>query len=93
MMRWSDEKDSWLSATRGIRFQDLADALLSGGLVDIIESPGRHEQQAFLVKLREYIWVVPFVLEKDGTLFLKTAYPSRKMMERYGGPNGKAGRA
>ena len=89
-MRWSDEKDSWLSAARGIRFQDVADALLSGGLIDIIESPGRHEQQAFIVWLREYIWVVPFVLEKDGTLFLKTAYPSRKMMERYGGPNGKA---
>ena len=92
MMRWSDEKDSWLSAARGIRFQDVADALLSGGLIDIIESPGRHEQQAFIVRLREYIWVVPFVLEKDGTLFLKTAYPSRKMMERYGGPNGKADR-
>jgi hypothetical protein len=91
-MRWSDEKDSWLSATRGIRFQDVADALLSGGLIDIIESPGRHEQQAFIARLREYIWVVPFVLEKDGTLFLKTAYPSRKMMERYGGPNGKTGR-
>jgi len=90
-MRWSDEKDSWLSAVRGLRFQDVADAILSDGLIDIIESPGRHEQQAFVLWLRDYIWVAPFVLERDGTIFLKTAYPSRKMMERYGGPHGEAG--
>jgi len=92
-MRWSDEKDLWLSASRGIRFQEIADALLSDGPIDIIESPGRHEQQVFVLWFLDYVWIVPFVLENDGSIFLKTAYPSRKMMQRYGGQDGKAGRA
>ena len=40
-----------------------------------------------MIRFREYIWVVPFVLEKDESIFLKTAYPSRKMNARFGGPN------
>jgi hypothetical protein len=72
-----------------VRFQDVADAILSQGLIDIVESPGHHDQQAFVFWLKEYVWAAPFVLEKDGMIFLKTAYPSRKMMDKYGGPNGK----
>ena len=89
-MCWSDEKDSWLFAVRGVRFQDVADAVLSRELIDINEGPGRHRRQAFVFWLKDYIWVAPFVLERDGTIFLKAAYPGRKMMDGYGGSDGKA---
>ena len=88
MLRWSVEKDLWLQENRGLSFQEVSDAVLGPDLVDIIESPGRGTQQAFVVRLREYLWVVPFVLEDEGAIFLKTAYPSRKMMIRYGGSHG-----
>jgi hypothetical protein len=77
---------------RGVRFQDVADAVLSQRLIEIIESPGRRGQQAFVFWLKDYVWVAPFVLERDGTMFLKTAYSSLKLMDRYGGPDGEADR-
>jgi hypothetical protein len=88
VLRWNEDKDQWLLSNRGLSFQEIADAILSSGLVDIIESPGRSHQQAFVVRYRNYFWVVPFVMESEGTIFLKTAYPSRKMKNRYGGSHG-----
>ena len=91
MLRWSEQKNQWLLENRGISFQELSELILGSGLVDIIESPGRNQQQAFVVRLQGYIWVVPFVLENEGSIFLKTAYPSRKMTSRYGGTHGSKG--
>ena len=53
----------------------------------MIENPSRGGQEAFVIRFREYIWVVPFVIEDDESIFLKTAYPSRKMNARFGGPS------
>ena len=52
----------------------------------IVKSETRPNQQVLVMKIDGYFWAVPFVLEEDGqTLFLKTAYPSRKLHKRYGG--------
>ena len=51
----------------------------------MIENPSRDGQEAFVIRFQNYTWVVPFVVEKDNTIFLKTAYPSRKMNARFGG--------
>jgi uncharacterized DUF497 family protein len=93
VLRWSDDKNQWLLENRGVAFQEVAESVLGSSLLDVIESPGRSPQQAFVVRMRGYVWVVPFVLEKDGTIFLKTAYPSRKMMSKYGGSYGPKGQA
>jgi hypothetical protein len=85
MIRWSVEKDIWLQEHRGVSFQDIAACILSDGLIDMVENPSRGGQEAFVIRFREYTWVVPFVLEKDNSIFLKTAYPSRKMKARFGG--------
>jgi hypothetical protein len=86
MIRWNPEKDLWLQAHRGVSFQDIATCILSDDLIDMFENPSRDGQEAFVIRFRDYIWVVPFVLEKDDSVFLKTAYPSRKMNARFGGP-------
>ena len=85
MIRWSAEKDLWLQEHRGVSFQEIATCILSDSLVDMIEIPSRNGQEAFVVRFRKYIWVVPFIVETDSTIFLKTAYPSRKMNARFGG--------
>lgn len=87
MIRWNTDKDLWLREHRGVSFQDIATCILSDNLIDMIENPSRGGQQAFVIRFHEYIWVVPFVLEKDESIFLKTAYPSRKMNARFGGPD------
>ena len=85
MVRWSSEKDRVLRSTRGVSFQQIADAIISGEYLDILENPNRPGQDIFVLRIQEYTWVVPFVIDNDDTIFLKTAYPSRKFQKRYGG--------
>ena len=85
VIKWNIEKDRWLKKTRGISFQEIADCILSGDYIDILENPSRAGQEVFVLKMKNYIWAVPFMVEEDQSIFLKTAYPSRKLFRRYGG--------
>jgi hypothetical protein len=87
VIRWDPDKDKWLRRFRAVSFQEISDLILSDQFLDILENPGHPNQDIFVVKVHGYVWVVPFVLEKSGDIFLKTAYPSRKMQKRYGGKN------
>ena len=72
-------------AQRGVSFREIADIILPGDYLDILEHPGRPNQFIFVIRLRDYIWVIPFTIEDEETIFLKTAFPSRKFNKRYGG--------
>ena len=87
MIRWDPDKDKWLRRTRGVSFQEISDLILSGLYLDMLENSGHPNQDIFVLRMQGYVWVVPFVLEKSGDIFLKTAYPSRKMLKKYGGKN------
>ncbi len=89
MIRWDAEKDQWLRKTRGISFQEIADRILYGDYLEILENPSHAGQEVFVLKMKDYIWAVPFMVEGDKSIFLKTAYPSRKLFKRYGGSDEK----
>ena len=89
MITWNDDKDKWLKTTRGISFQEIADIIVSGDYIDILEHPSRKGQQVFVLRINDYTWAAPFIVEIDETIFLKTAYPSRKLHKRYGGSDEK----
>jgi len=91
MIRWDVEKDQWLRKTRGISFHEIADCILSGNYIDVLENPSRAGQEVFVLKMKNYIWAVPFMVEEDKSILLKTAYPSRKLFRRYGGSYEKDG--
>jgi hypothetical protein len=93
MVRWNPEKDRFLRSVRGVSFQQIADEIISGNYLDILENPGRPGQEIFVVRIAGYTWVVPFAVEDDETIFLKTAYPSRKFRKLYGGSYEGEGRA
>ena len=61
--------------------------MISGGEYrDILKHPARPNQWIFVVDIDEYAWVVPFVLDDGGmSMFLKTAFPSRRFHKRYRG--------
>ncbi len=87
-MVWSIEKNNQLKAhvDRGICFEDIVAAMDNGGLLDDIAHPNsaRYPGQRLLVVLcNNYIYGVPYVVQKDGSLFLKTAFPSRLLRRRY----------
>lgn len=70
---------------RGVNFQTVMKAIKRGGLIKIIEHPNREKypkQKIFLVKVKSYLYVVPFV-EEENYIFLKTIIPSRKYTKIY----------
>jgi len=89
VIHWGQKKDKWLRENRGLSFQEIANAIVEGSLIATLENPSRPEQEIFVIWIQDYTWVVPFVIEEDESLFLKTAFPSRKFHRRYGGSYGQ----
>lgn len=83
-IKWSPEKNAKLILERGVSFEEAAELILHG-MHTVVRLPRSHgEQNVFLVSIRSYIHVVPFVIEHDGSIFLKTVFPSRKYNRKYG---------
>ncbi|MDP4011703.1 MAG: toxin [Candidatus Roizmanbacteria bacterium] len=82
---FNEEKNAFLKLTRGINFEDILSAIDKGGLLDDIQNPSKNHpnQRAFLVKIKNYVYFVPYVQDKKGLIFLKTLYPSRLFTKSY----------
>lgn len=72
-IRWDLLKNEQLKRTRGVSFE----GILNSKLVAILKHPTRANQKIMLFEYGKYIWIIPFVEEKD-SYFLKTLFPSRK---------------
>lgn len=84
---WSDEKNRQLIDQRGVSFERVVVSIELDGLVDVVEHPNQERypgQLIYVVEIDEYLYLVPFVTEPDGTRFLKTVIPSRKATRDYG---------
>ena len=81
------EKNRQLIEERGISFEVIVVAIGRGDLVDLVEPPNQERypgQMVHVVEVGNYLYLVPFVLESDGTRFLKMIIPSRKATRDYG---------
>ena len=81
---WDDAKNKKLKETRGVSFEDVAQIILDKKYLDILENPNRPKQKLFVVGYKAYTYVVPFVIDADNNLVLKTVFPSRKFHKLYG---------
>ncbi len=83
---WNLEKNQRLVEQRGISFERVVSAIEQGGLVDVLEHPNQERyrgQMIYVVDVEEYLYLVPFVTDADGTRFLKSIIPSRKATRHY----------
>lgn len=77
-------KNDQIKALRGIGFEDVAQAIDSGGLLAVIEHPNRFRypgQKMMIVWIRKYVYVCPCIVSSfgdDKKVFMKTIFPSRK---------------
>ena len=85
MIIWDENKDITLKLQRGISFEEISELILNKQYIDIIKNPTRANQRIFIIKINNYIFAVPFVIDKDLNIVLKTAYPSRKLQKKYRG--------
>ncbi len=83
MIIWDDDKNQKLHIERDISFDQISEIILRKEYLDILENPSRPSQQIFVVKLYDYTYSVPFVIDDQSNIVLKTAYPSRKLHKKY----------
>lgn len=83
MIIWDNNKNTKLKVKRNISFEQIAEIILRKEYLDISENPSRPSQQIFIIKLNNYIYSVPFILDNNSNIILKTAFPSRKLTKKY----------
>lgn len=81
---WNPAKSSQIRQERGFGFEDIVEAIDSGGLLDDLRHHNDRygNQRLLVVNLHGYAVIVPYVEEED-CIFLKTAFPSRKATKHY----------
>ena len=84
MIIWDDNKNQKLKSERKISFEEIAEIILRKDYLDILDNPTRPDQQLFVITLNDYIYSVPFMIDEQSNIILKTAYPSRKLNQKYG---------
>jgi uncharacterized DUF497 family protein len=75
---WNEEKNQRLKSERGVSFEEIIVHIAIGDVLDIVEHPNPEKykgQRIFIVKMRDYAWLVPFV-ESEDEIFLKTIIDS-----------------
>ena len=82
---FSPEKNAVLKSERSIGFEEIILLIQEGRAIDVVEHPNKEKyphQMVYVVDVRGYIFLVPFVKEGH-KIFLKTIYPSRKATKDY----------
>lgn len=85
-IKFNEEKNQLLKATREISFEDVLEALKKGKLLADVAHPSQKHprQRLYVVKIREYVYAVPYVSDtRKQEIFLKTIYPSRVLTKKY----------
>ncbi len=85
MIIWDDVKNQKLQIERDISFDQISEIILRKEYLDILENISRPNQQIFVIKLNNYTYSVPFIIDDQSNIVLKTAYPSRKLHKKYTG--------
>ena len=81
---WDKEKNEKLKKERNVSFEEVVLAIDNNNLLDTIKNPSSNfpDQMAVVVRIKNYIYYVPFV-KNDNGYFLKTIIPSRKVLKKY----------
>lgn len=83
---FSPEKNLTLIEERNISFEEVIAAIGNDQILDIVEHPNRKKygnQKMYVIWAKEYVYLVPFVIDLNGNIFLKTIIPSRKAKQKY----------
>lgn len=85
---FSPEKNFLLKQEREISFEEIIAAIDNDQLLAVIEHPnqGKYKnQKMYIIYAKEYVYLVPFLEEENGNIFLKTIILSRKAKQKYFG--------
>lgn len=83
MIVCDDKKAQILKLERDIDIDEIVELIIERKYIDILEHPKREGQQIFILSYRNYIHVVPFVIDEDDNIIIKTVFPSRNFHKIY----------
>lgn len=82
---WNEDKNVILKSNRNVGFEEVIVAINGGKLLGKVNHPNQEKypgQKIFIVEIRDYVYLVPFV-EDEEKVFFKTIIPSRKATKKY----------
>lgn len=82
---WNDKKNELLKKLRGVSFEQVVLAIVSGDLIDRVKHPNPEKypnQKVFLVRIEDYMYSIPYV-EDEEKILLKTIIPNSKATKKY----------
>ena len=84
-VRYDNEKAARVLEKHGVVMESVRQEILSGrfDIDEVANQEGHPGQRMFIVIVEGYAHCVPYVVEKDGTYFLKTAFKNRIYQRRY----------
>ena len=84
-VRFDEEKAQRVLQKHGVSMEDVRQEIIAKrfDVQDVANQDGHPGQKMFVVLVNGYAHCVPFVVEQDGTIFLKAAFPSRVYQRRY----------
>lgn len=84
-VRYDEGKALKVLQKHGVDMEDVRQEIIAErfDVQDVVNQDGHPGQKMFIVLVNGYAHCVPFVIEQDGTIFLKTAFPSRIFQRRY----------
>ena len=83
MIIYDKNKAIKLRYERNIEIEDIVDIIINKKYLDILEHPKRAGQQIFILEYRDYIHVVPFVIDNDSNIIIKIVFPSNNFQKIY----------
>lgn len=86
ILTFSPEKNCKLIDERNISFEEIIAPIEDGQVIDILEHPNSKDMRVkkiYVISAKEYVYLVPFVIDAEGNVFFKTIIPSRKAKKQY----------
>ncbi len=84
MITWDKDKDHWLRKVRKVSFGDAAEIIEAGEFLDAVINPAYDGQRIFIIRFNDYTYAVPYEMDGENNIILRTMYPSRKYHKLYG---------
>lgn len=82
---WHESKNEILKRDRNISFEDVVEAINDWWLIDTVSNLSKTNhwwQKSYLVKINNFVYVVPFDRRKNWTSFLRTVIPNGKLTRK-----------
>lgn len=83
MIIYDNEKANILKSERNIDIKEIIEVIINKKYLDVLENSKRKGQLIFILSYKNYTHVVPFILDKNDNIIIKTVFPSRNFHKIY----------